>query len=165
MTPAEEMCRRLVSREGGIKDVGDGMGVTYFGQTLQWLNDLGLNPPQTGEQAVSNYSVWMAKTGIDFVFGPTLDDLADFVIDFAIKSSNHTSIARLQYALKITSDGVIGPKTRAAVAACDRRQIAREVLAAGLEYEGALIEKDPGKFARYALGWARRRADMIRRIA
>ena len=71
---------KILQREGGVADVGDGKGVTRFGQTPEWLETFGLEPPQTRADAAVNYHSWLDRTGlIGLCDAP--DALADAVID------------------------------------------------------------------------------------
>jgi lysozyme family protein len=152
---------RVIKREGGVKDVGDGKGVTRWGQTLGWLSTFNLPIPETAAQAAENYAAWIAITGLDAVIGDTADPLADFVIDFAVNSSHIPAIKVLQRALRVKDDGTIGKLTRAAIDRADRFNLALGVLAAQGQYQGGLITDDPEEYARWARGWANRQAEKL----
>lgn len=166
MTPEarEEIIRRILEREGGVADVGDGMGITRYGQTPQWLTDWQLPSPATAHDAAANYRVWLERTRLDRLIEDEADSLADAVIDLAVHSGHVTAIKSLQRAVKVTADGVIGPMTLAA-ARRDRRAAAAAIIAWRCEQHGALIAGNPAQNARYARGWARRMAEHIRRLA
>lgn len=160
-----ELIRRVLDREGGVADVGDGKGVTRWGQTDGWLGQFNLPAPTNATEAAENYAAWMAATRLDRLIGPVVDDLADVVIDCAVHSGHAAAIRLLQSALGVTKDGVLGPATLTALAAQERRLIARRVLAARLDLLGGLIATDPGRHARYARGWLRRIGDQVVRLA
>lgn len=153
----------VVDAEGGIKDVGDGKGVTRFGQTPAWLQHWGLPTPTTPDQALANYRVWLVRTRLISLCDYP-DVLAWAVIDWAVQSGHLVAIRALQRALGVRPDGIIGPETDAAIERCDRRRIAGDVIAANVQFEGRLVEADPKQYSRYAAGWANRNAKQIRAL-
>jgi lysozyme family protein len=154
----------VIEREGGVADIGDGKGETRWGQTPGWLAQFDLPVPQTVEDAAKNYAAWLSITGLDAVIGDEPDHAADFLIDFAVHSDHRPAIKVLQRALGLVTDGVIGPKTRAAVERANRRWLAYAILAAENRYQGGLITDNPDKHARWARGWANRNADKLLRL-
>jgi lysozyme family protein len=109
---------RVLAREGGIADVGDGQGTTFFGQTSAWLADFGLPVPTTRDQAAANYRRWLALTRLDQVCDRDLE-LGDTVVDFAVNAGVSRAVRGLQSALGVVTDGVVGPNTLAALATAD----------------------------------------------
>lgn len=165
MTSAEyTLLSRIVEREGGVADVGDGKGVTRYGQTPGWLAEFSLPSPQNANDAILNYSQWLDMTGLSRIVGPVADDLADIVIDIAVMSDHHKGIKALQAALQQFPDGVFGPVTAAALARADRKQLARDVIAWDMQYQGRLITLDSTR-AKFAAGWANRMAEHVRNLA
>ena len=164
MTPIQELIQRILVREGGVADVGDGMGITRWGQTPAWLATFSLPVPQDAKQAADNYQQWLIVTGLIHVIGPTTDELADIVIDIGVMSSAPKAFKALQAALKLPIDGVLGPATQRALDAADRKQLAREVVAWDTAYQGRLVTLDPSR-AKYSAGWANRMADHIRDLS
>ena len=164
----ESVVRRVIQnvldREGGIANVGDGEGVTRFGQTAQWLRQWRLPPPNTRDEAAMNYRSWIERVNLD-VLCTADDQLPDIVIDFAVHSGERVAIAALQRAIGLKADGVIGPKTMTAVQTADRRHLAHWVIAERLELDNGLITDHPDDFARFARGWARRLGAQIRGLA
>lgn len=162
-TARDELIRRVLEREGGVADVGDGKGVTRWGQTPGWLKQFNLPVPTNPAEAAQNYATWLQVTRLDRLIGDTADDLADIVIDWAVHAGHVTAIRMLQAAVGVSTDGVMGPATEAAVK--DRKAIARRVLAGRMEQVGGLISSQPDKYARYAKGWLRRIGDQVQRLA
>lgn len=163
MTPAMEgVIRRVLKAEGGVADVGDGKGVTRWGQTPQWLESFGLPVPETEDDAFLNYATWMTMTGLDVI--ADLDgSLGSAVVDWAVHSGHQTAIRGLQRALGVAADGVIGTKTRAAlIASGNIRRVIVSVHCQRLEFLGRLITDAPDKHARYAAGWMARMATYLR---
>lgn len=163
MTPLDALIERVLDREGGVADVGDGKGVTHYGQTPEWLEQFGLPAPQSRAEAAANYGVWLDKVGLRALVEPG-DDLADILLDIAVMSSAPKAVKALQAALRVQVDGVLGPKTRQMLEVADRRQLAREVIAWDMTYQGSVITMDPAGRAPYAKGWAARMAQHVRRL-
>jgi lysozyme family protein len=166
MTPAvKAVIQRVLLHEGGIADVGDGKGVTRYGQTPDWLATWGLTPPDSPEAAAENYAAWMAKIGLDAVCDTDVT-LGCAVTDWAVHSGHVTAIKGLQQALGVTPDGVLGPKTRHALLAPGNgpawRRLTLGVHCARLEFLGRLLTDHPEKHAKYAAGWLNRMATNLR---
>lgn len=151
---------RVIAREGGIADVGDGSGLTRFGQTPAWLRTFGFAPPTTADEALANYQTWLVRTRlIGLCDAP--DVLADAVIDWAVNAGHTTAIAALQRALGVHVDGILGPETQAAIERADRRRIGARVVAAKVRFRGVLIAGNPANYAKFARGWLTRDAEQI----
>jgi len=60
----------------------------------------------------------------------------------------------------VTADGIIGPKTRAALAAADQSVLYSKVLGQRLRHLGRLITHDPKQSA-FAAGWMNRMAEFV----
>lgn len=167
MTPLERLIERILDDEGGIKDVGDGKGVTRFGQTPDWLARFNFTPPRTRGEAALNYLTWIGLIKFHPLVDPG-DDLADILIDIAVMSDHSKAVKALQASLGFAGqdvDGALGSKTLTALAAASRRQLARDVIAWDMSYQGRLITMNPGGRAQYAAGWANRMAKHVRRLA
>jgi lysozyme family protein len=162
MTPIELLIGKLLDREGGIADVGDGKGVTRFGQTPAWLAQFNLQPPNTREEAAVNYLAWLNLVGLTSIIAVG-DGLADILLDVAVMSGHRQAIMALQSALSVTADGVLGPKTLAALAGLDRRALTKAIIAWDMEFEGRIIVNNPAR-AKDAAGWASRLAGHVRRL-
>jgi len=154
----------VLLREGDIKDVGDGKGLTRFGQTPDWLTQFGLPVPNSVAEAAANYRRWLDLTNL-IALCDVFDSLADVVIDWGVHSGHIPAVRALQRALGVRADGVLGPVTESALALVDRPRMARRMLADSDRYKGRLITDDPAQYARFAAGWASRRAEQIERLA
>ena len=82
------------------------------------------------------------------------------VFDAAVNSGPAQATRWLQRALAVTADGVIGPKTRAALAAADQGVLYGKVLGQRLRHLGRLITHDPKQSA-FAAGWMNRMAEFV----
>lgn len=154
---------RVIEREGGIADVGDGKGVTSFGQTPAWLDSLGLPAPKTVEEAAANYRTWLVRTKLIGVCDEP-DAFADGTVDWAVHAGHAVAIRALQKSLGVPADGILGPETQEAIDGCDRTLMGRKVVAARVRSLGRLIADRPTN-ARYAAGWMNRLADQIEALA
>ena len=160
MSPIEAVIRRVILREGGVADVGDGKGVTRWGQTPGWLDAHKLPIPKTQEDAALNYAQWITQTGL--YHAALVDDaLTDALIDFAVHAGEGRAIRSLQAALNVRPDGVIGPVTRLAIDKMDRRKAAQQLIADRLKHMGVLITADPEMYAHNAKGWLARVAGQV----
>lgn len=163
MTPLETLISRILVDEGGVADVGDGKGITSYGQTPGWLAQFNLTAPKTPEEAASNYQRWIVLIGFQALVEAG-DNLAWILLDIAVMSDYHKAVKALQASIGIPVDGVLGPATQAAVAAAASREIlAHLVIAWDMEYQGSVITMNPQR-ALYAKGWARRMAKHVRRL-
>ena len=86
--------------------------------------------------------------------------MALVMFDAAVNSGVRRSIKWLQEALDVPADGIIGPVTRAARAACDPVVISAEMLARRIAFDGS----DP-QWSLYGLGWSRRYVALARESA
>ena len=150
--------------EGGIADVGDGKGVTRFGQTPGWLEDNGFTPPSNAADAASNYSVWMQRHRLDELCDIDVT-VGHIVTDDAVHSTVGDAIRRLQRSLAgVTVDGVLGPLTLDAVRRADPATLACNVLAEKLEHRGQLLGSLRTDRRKFAAGWCNRIAKQIRAL-
>ena len=155
---------RVLLHEGGVADVGDGKGTTYFGQTLDWLATFGLPIPDSREAAKLNYALWLKKTGLDSVCEAD-PALGAAVVDWAVHSGHVVAVKALQRALNVAADGRMGPDTRHALFAntpAGYRRVLVAVYAERLQFLGRAITNNPGELSRYAAGWMNRMAANIR---
>jgi lysozyme family protein len=155
--------KHLLANEGGVKDVGDGKGITRWGQTPDWLKAWHLPIPKSAANAEANYWEWLQLTGLSHLV--QVDDLlALAVVDWAVNSGHRTAIKSLQRHLKVSMDGSYGPQTRRAVdKITNRTKVAREVIADRAEFFGKITKNKPSN-VEYIHGWLRRLAKQIRVI-
>lgn len=157
---ADVIIGRVLVREGGIADIGDGKGETRFGQTPGWLATFGFTAPKTQTDAAANYRTWLVRTRLIGVCDEP-DAFADNTIDYAVHAGHPVAIRALQRALGIKADGIYGPETQEAVDQCDRGRSAKGVLGARMRDIGRLITDAPQKHARFAAGWLSRLAGQV----
>ncbi len=153
----------IVREEGGVADVGDGAGLTRWGQTEGWLTHWGLPVPTSRAEAESNYRKWLTLTHLDALCDEEL--LATVVADYAVNAGERPAIRALQRAVGAEADGILGPMTVDKLRTVNRREMALLVLAERMEYNGSVIALHPDRLAKFAKGWAARLGRQVRRIA
>lgn len=151
----------ILDAEGGIADVGDGKGVTRFGQTPQWLETHGFPAPTTREQAFENYARWMSRLKLDAVCA--IDTFTGHVVtDMAVHFGESTAIKTMQRALGVKDDGVIGPQTLGRVQQVGAtRKFQQAFLAQKGKAYGDLLASLTVDRRRWARGWMNRFAQQI----
>lgn len=160
----ESAIAMILTDEGGVADVGDGKGVTRYGQTPGWLAQFDLVPPSNQADAAVNYEAVFVKTGIAEVIDRDIAT-GHALATFAVHAGETAAIKALQRELHVDDDGVIGSQTLAALDRADDRVIAHGIVAAYGEHLGAAMastKRDNRKFAR---GWALRHGRLIRGLA
>ena len=164
----EAILDEILRREGGFVDhPADRGGPTKFGITAKTLGEWrGLGRPATPDEvraliepeARAIYRQrYIPAPGLDAVKDPRLLAL---LVDAAVHSGPKRAVQWLQTALGVAADGLIGPKTRAALSAADPRPLSAKVLAARLRHLGRLITADPAQAA-FAAGWMNRIAEFV----
>ena len=155
----DHACRAIIAdiltAEGGIADVGDGAGVTRYGQTDDWLTMWSLPVPTSAAQAGDNYRSWMARTHLDELSGINLP-VAHLVIDSAVNEGLSRAVRSLQGALGVAQDGIIGPQTLTTFAHADPIRIGALVAEARWTHYVQLAVGDPARNLPYLQGWMKR---------
>jgi lysozyme family protein len=150
---------QVLADEGGIKDVGDGKGLTRFGQTPPWLETHGFTPPTTPAEAAANYGIWMARLRLAEVCDYDVT-LGHVLTDWAVHAGERVAVRAFQKILGVAADGVLGPVTFEAMRARRPEALARRIIGDRIRFTGRLLRDDPTKRP-YAAGWADRLADLV----
>lgn len=150
---------RVLAVEGGVVQLPGENFVTRYGQTPAWLEDNGLIPPMTAEQAIANYETWMTKTHLAEICDRDVA-LGHLLVDFAVNSGLTRAVRALQMLLAVTPDGVIGPQTLRALSVTDVASLRRRLLAERLRFIGQILKGNPN-VRQFAGGWLNRVADQI----
>jgi lysozyme family protein len=155
---------RILRREGGVADVGDGKGITRYGQTPEWLEQFNLIPPETELQAAVNYTRWMQILKLDQVCEIDLE-LGDGLTDFAVHSGHIPSIKALQRVVNAPADGIIGPFTLAAIRSYPKLwAVAILFECQRWRYLGDALASQKKDNRKYARNWSDRSASRIESI-
>lgn len=154
----------ILTDEGGVADVGDGKGITRYGQTPGWLESFDLLPPANAADAAVNYEAVFVKTGIAEVIDRDVAT-GHALATFAVHAGETAAIKALQRELHVDVDGAIGPETLAALDRADDRVIAHGIVAAYGEHLGASMANLKRDNRVYARGWSNRLGRLIRGLA
>ena len=103
--------------------------------------------------------IYMSK----YVIGPGFDKITDFalqavLIDFGVNSGPATAIKYLQRLLGVTEDGILGPKTLAAVNA--KQNLTNKVVAERVKMIGHIVTKSPSQI-KFLNGWLNRALEFL----
>ena len=161
MSVFDTIFERLMLHEGGyVNHPNDPGGETMYGVTKRvaqahgYFGDMRKLPKSTAK-AITEKSYYKA------VKGDQLDRLIAWQLtDAAYNHGNRQAVKFLQRAVGVTDDGLIGPRTLAAVAEMDKNDVVFLFLAERLEFFTNLrIWQTFGK------GWARRIVGNLRYAA
>jgi len=146
----------LIQREGGhVVDPDDPGGETKFGISKRSYPALNIADLTEEDARDIYFSDFWTPAGCDGM--PQI--VAEVVLDFAVTSSVRRSVRALQQAAGVTIDGVVGPRTLAAVAAAADLVAARFTLIR-VAYYAELATKQK-KNQKYLAGWIRRSAAVV----
>ena len=157
----ESAIAMIMDDEGGVADVGDGKGVTRYGQTREWLAAYDLPTPATPADAAVNYETVLTSTGIADVIERDLAS-GHALATFAVHAGERAAIEALQKELGVVVDGSIGPKTLAAFDMADKSAIAHAIVAAYGERLGSALSSQKRDNRQFARGWMLRLGRLIR---
>ena len=168
MNTIDTILDEIIRREGGyVNHPADRGGPTNFGITAQTLGSwrkLGRPATATEVQALTETEAraiyrqrYITGPGFEAITHPTLLHL---LVDTGVHSGPKRAVQWLQSALDVTADGVIGPKTRSALAVADQDVLYGRVLGQRLRHLGRLITNDPKQSA-FAAGWMNRMAEFV----
>lgn len=160
---------RIIKREGGFVDrPEDAGGPTNYGITISTLSgwrDKAVTAVEVraldADEARQIYRLeYIERPGLLAIENAVLFDA---VLDSAVNHGPATAIKMLQKALGgLRLDGVLGPVTRAALAAMPVEALYRRFVAERARRYGEIITADP-KQATFAKGWMNRLAGFIER--
>lgn len=158
MSKFNEFFDRLMQHEGGyVNHPNDPGGETMWGVTKRVARGHGYNGPMRSlpkslAQEIADKSYWQA------IQGDKLDRaIAWQLVDAAYNHGNRNAVKFLQRAVGVSDDGIIGPRTLAAVNAKDKNDVLMLFNAERLEFYTKL-----GTWQTFGRGWARRIAGNLR---
>lgn len=144
----EQAFERLIGHEGGyVNDKNDPGGETNWGVSKRSYPNVDIkNLTLDGAKAIYLRDFWLPAAC------DKLPDAVRFdVFDMAVNSGVKTAIKTLQDAMKVPSDGVIGPITLAAIQQADQARLVARFNGARLMFMAGLPV-----WPSFGKGWARR---------
>ena len=156
-----EFFNRLMKHEGGyVNHPKDPGGETMWGVTKRVAQAHGYHGPmrqlpKATAQKIADKSYWQAIHGDELP-----RSVAWQLVDAAYNHGNKQAVKFLQRAIGASADGLIGPRTLAAVKAMDSNDIIFRFNAERLEFYTNL-----GAWATFGRGWTRRVAGNLRLAA
>lgn len=159
----------LIEREQGFVDhPADHGGPTNWGITLPVFSEvLGHKATVSELQALSEVDareIYRTKYVIGPGFLRVKDELIrELLVDCEVNHRPGVAVKFLQRALGVTVDGVLGPKTLAALDTADTAAVFREMAAERVEFYGRIVADDHSQ-AVFAAGWNARAAVFVRKI-
>lgn len=151
----------VLIREGGSKethDPSDRGGRTRYGISERNHPDAWADDQVTEEEARAIYETkYVRSPGFDKVSDPRLQAL---LIDFGVNSGPALAISKLQEILRVKVDGILGPKTLAAIQAEEPRRLANQLSLARIKMIGRIVKRDPSQL-RFINGWLDRAGEFV----
>ncbi len=161
----------ILSWEGGYaNDPDDPGGATNRGVTIGTWKQVGYDKDGDGDIDVADLKLITPEDAVNRVMKPHFWDrwqadkirsqsVANIVVDWVWASGKH-GITEVQKILGVKVDGIVGPKTLAAVNAQDPRALFDHIKRARLRFIDTIIKNRPTS-EKYRKGWTRR-LDYIR---
>lgn len=152
----DECFRLMLVHEGGYSnDSRDPGGMTNLGVTAKnWADYTGKPATEAIMRSLKpeNVKAFYKARYWDKVNGDELPSGVDYaVFDFAVNSGPGRAIKTLQNCVNVVADGVIGPKTMAAIEAENPRTIVQDVCQARLDFLQSL-----STYSVFGNGWKKR---------
>ncbi|MEI8285960.1 MAG: glycosyl hydrolase 108 family protein [Actinomycetes bacterium] len=159
----EECLKRILKHEGGfVNDPLDSGGMTNLGVTKRvWEEFVGHPVSEADMQALIPERV--AKLYKQRYWNPAYCEVLpkglDYVVfDFAVNAGTGRSVKTLQQAIGCVADGVIGPKTMAAINSANAKNIIAKFSDARTDFYQGIVARKPDQ-ARFIKGWLNRVED------
>lgn len=157
----DQLIDGIIAREGGfVSSSADRGGATCYGVTAATLGGWRhLNRQATVAEVRAlkpeeARAIYKAQYCAPFACVP-FDHLQATLIDFGVTSGVTTAIKALQGVLDVPVDGILGERTRTAIAVLPWRLVNAGVIAARMRLFTELVEKDSTQREFY-FGWCRR---------
>ena len=160
MSRFEECLKRILKHEGGyVNDPLDSGGRTNLGVTQRvWEEFVGHPVTEADMKALTPEKIapmyklkyWnpsyceVLPKGLDYV-----------VFDFAVNAGTGRSVKTLQQAIGCVADGVIGPKTMAAINDANPKDLITKFSDARADFYQGIVTRKPDQ-ARFIKGWLNR---------
>lgn len=158
---ASSVIDKIIDVEGRTEtnDPADSGGRTKFGISEAANADLWKDGPPSEEASRKRYEE-------RYVIGPRFHLVKDAklqhqLVDFGVHSGPEVAIKKLQEILKLPQDGIIGPKTLAAIEAADPIVLNNKLALARVKMLARLVQQRP-KDLKYLFGWVDRALSFMR---
>ena len=164
--PIEDIIAGIIQREGGYVDHPDDRGgPTKHGIALRTLSHWRGEEMSAEDVRALTYQdaaliyrcLYVEEPGFDRIRSP---QLAAQVIDAGVLHGPGRATVWLQKAVETRADGIIGPKTRAAIDAMPVDRAVRRFGAEQVRFMGTIISADTSQ-AVFAAGWLARAAEHL----
>lgn len=165
MLTRAEMIDAVIIREGGERVTNhpnDRGSWTKFGITAATLGSARHLGRDATADEIKHLSIAEARAiyADRYIDGPGFGVIGDgrlleVVFDDAVNMGPTAATRHLQLALKVPADGVIGPKTRVAIANCNRDEIVTGVTKARCLHYAQIVRDDHSQ-ATFIVGWLSR---------
>lgn len=146
----------ILKNEGGyVNDPNDPGGETNFGICKRSYPNVDIkNLTKDGAKAIYKKDYW------DKVNGDQINDqnLATSVFDFAVNAGVGTAIKQVQKMLNVTADGVLGPKTMAALNASSG--LSKSFAKSRVRYYIDIVKSKPTQIE-FLTSWMNRTIDLV----
>lgn len=157
-----DLIDEIIEREGGSKATNnpkDKGGRTQYGIAEHANPKAWTDGRVTYQEARDIYD---AK----YFRGPGFDKVTDLklqaqLVDFGVTSGPSIAISKIQAILKCEQDGVLGPKTLAAINASDPVILSNKLALERVKMIGRIVAKNPSQ-ATFLNGWLTRALDFMR---
>lgn len=157
----DELITGVILREGGFShDAADRGGATKFGITAADLGawrHLGRAATRLEVQAMgvdearAIYRQQYVQPFVAVIF----DELRAQLVDFGVNSGTMTAVRSLQGVLGVPSDGLLGPRTLAALSALSWRLVNNALVGARVRFLEAIVDRDATQLV-FLHGWVKR---------
>ena len=156
----EECLKRILKHEGGyVNDPLDAGGRTNLGVTQRVWEEFVGHPVSeadmralTPEKVAPMYKIKYWNPSYCAVLPKGLDYV---VFDFAVNAGTGRSVKTLQSAIGVVADGVIGPRTMAAINGANAKDLVAKFSDARTDFYQGIVARKPDQ-ARFIRGWLNR---------
>jgi lysozyme family protein len=158
---------RIIKREGGFVDHPDDRGgPTKYGISIytlgSWRNEMATSTDIqeltiTEAQDIYKSMYWEEAKLNELDLSPVLQEM---LFDAAVQHDPWDATKWLQTSVGEKADGLVGPKTKAAVVDVENDMLAARFMAERISYYGRIITNNPSQ-ATFAAGWMNRMKEFV----
>ena len=161
MAQANKLMPHILRWEGGfVNDPADAGGATMKGVTLATFRRFYGATATVGQLRAITEAQWLHIFKVGYWDKCRADEIAsqsvaDAIVDWAYNSGPATAAKKVQAILGAKIDGVIGPKTIAAINAADPRWLFNRIQLSRTAFVEAIVRSKPSQ-AKFLTGWKNR---------